>query len=195
VSTSSPTRRLLRRFTLGSGPLKRRSDRLEFLSRIVLALALLAAGPAGILAGTGLAGHLSSDAAARASSLVEVRATLLRDAPGQATAADGTAATAATWAVPGGAARVGTVAAAPGTHAGTSVPVWLDRSGRPAEAPTARPEIVDQALVAGAVTVLGTVIAGLSLHLVVVWLLGRQRARRWAAGWESVEPLWVTRFR
>jgi hypothetical protein len=194
VSTSSPTRRLLRRFTLGSGPLKRRSDRLEFLSRIVLALTLLAAGPVGVATGTVMAGDLSATAAARSSALVEGRATLLRNAPAQPTNTDGTAATPATWAMPAG-AQVGTVPAPPGTRAGASVPVWLDRSGRPAQAPTGRPEIVDQALVAGAVTVLGTVIAGLVLHLVVIWLLGRQRARRWEAGWQSVEPLWVTRFR
>ena len=64
MSTSSPARRLLRRFTLGSGPLKRRSDRLEFLSRVVLTLTLLAAVPIGVATGTAMAGNLTATAAA-----------------------------------------------------------------------------------------------------------------------------------
>jgi hypothetical protein len=54
--------------------------------------------------------------------------------------------------------------------------------------------VQDEALVAGSVISLGVVIAALTMHLVVQALLTRQRHRRWEAGWQAVEPLWVSRF-
>ena len=39
MRTTLSLRSVLRRFTLGSGPLKRRSDRVEFVSRLFLVLA------------------------------------------------------------------------------------------------------------------------------------------------------------
>ena len=52
-SVGVPSRTLRRRFTLGSGPLKPTSDRIEFLSRVVLVLLLLAALPVGLVVGAG----------------------------------------------------------------------------------------------------------------------------------------------
>ena len=53
----------VRRFTLGSGPLKRTSDRLQALSRLVLLLAVLAVVPLAGLVGTAVSGHLHEVAA------------------------------------------------------------------------------------------------------------------------------------
>ena len=200
MSTPLPSRRglvgrSLRRFTLGSGPLKRRSDRVELVSRIMLALALLAAAPLAVTAGTTLSASLSATAAAQARSSVQEQATLLADAATRPTPGSQTVPTSATWPGPDGTAHTGAVAAPPGARAGTTVKVWVDRSGEPVEAPLSDAAIADEALVAGAVTFLGVVIVALSVHLVVLWLLARRRARRWEAGWAQVEPLWVSRFR
>lgn len=187
-------RRGLRLFTLGSGPLKRRSDRLEFAARILLVLILLLAFPIAIAGGRSVATGLEATAQHQADTRTPERATLLHDAPAQPPEGDMQVATTATWQAPDGTTHLGTVPASPGAHAGTSVDIWVDRSGRPVEPPMSRAAIDDEALVAGSVIFLGVVIAGLSMHLVVQALLTRQRNRRWAAGWQAVEPLWVSRF-
>jgi hypothetical protein len=189
-----PERTLRRRFTLGSGPLKRTSDRVEVLSRIVLALALLLAVPLGLLAGavtyTGVAATAQHQVATR----LPETATLLSDAP-NSEAATVSVPTSATWTTPGGEARTGKVDAAPGSRAGMTVGVWVDGTGRLTERPLTHGEVVGQGVVIGVLTALGAVIFGMSTHLVVLWLLERRRYRRWEAGWASVEPLWVSRFR
>jgi hypothetical protein len=189
-----PERTLRRRFTLGSGPLKRTSDRVEVLSRVVLALALLLALPLGLLAAaityTGVAATAQHQAVTRFTET----ATLLADAP-ETPAAVVSVPTAGAWTAPGGKARTGTVDAAPGALAGTTVDVWVDATGRITERPLSHGEVVGQGVVVGVLTALGLVIAGMSSHLVVLWLLERRRYRRWEDGWASVEPLWVSRFR
>ena len=188
-------RRGLRVFTLGSGPLKRRSDRLEFAWRVLLTLTLLLGIPLAVAAGNSVAAGLHATAHQQAQSRALERATLLRDAPAQPSADGLDVTTSATWLGPDGRSHTGNVAASPGARAGSSVDIWVDRSGRPVEAPMSAAAADDEALVAAAVTFLAVVIAGLSLHLVVHVLLTRQRNRRWEAGWQSVEPLWVSRFR
>ena len=187
-------RRAGRLFTLGSGPLTRGSDRLEFAWRILLTLTLLLAAPLGVIAGRAVAAGLDATAQHQAHTRTQERATLLRDAAARPSAGGLGVSTSATWPGPDGRAHVGTVAAPPGARAGSPVDIWVDRSGRPAEPPMSHDAVVDQALVAGAVTFFGVVIAGLSLHLIVLGLLARQRNRRWEAGWQAVEPLWVSRF-
>jgi len=189
-----PGRSLRRRFTLGSGPLKRTSDRVEFGSRVVLALALLLAVPLGLVAGavahTGVAATAQQQAETRSPEL----ALLLADAPDSGVAEISVPAP-ARWTAPDGGARTGTVDASPGAPAGTTVEVWVDLHGRITERPLTEGEVTGQAVVIGALVALAAVIAGMSSHLGVLWLLERRRYRRWAAGWASVEPLWVSRFR
>lgn len=194
MSITLRLRRGLRLFTLGSGPLKRRSDRLEFAARILLTLTLLLALPLAIAAGRSVAAGLSATAQHQAHTRTPERATLLHDAAAQPSAGDLQVSTSATWLGPDGQGHVGHVPASPGARAGTSVAIWVDRSGRVVEPPMSAAAAEDEALVAGCVIFLGIVIAGLSVHLVVQALLTRQRNRRWEAGWQAVEPLWVSRF-
>lgn len=192
---SASLRYAWRRFTLGSGPLKRRSDRIELLSRIVLLLALVAAAPLGVVAGSAVADGLDTTAHQQLLARVQERATLLSDATLDPQASSMQVPTEATWLGPDGATHVGRVPAPAGLPAGSTVAVWVDRSsGRPVDPPLTDAVITDQSLVAGAVTFLGTVIAALSIHLVVLAVLSRRRARRWEAGWQQVEPLWISRF-
>lgn len=188
-------RSALRRFTLGSGPLKRRSDRVEFASRLFLVLALLCAAPVAVAAGTAVADGLSRTAHQQTVTRVEERATLVADAKGDPTSGTIDVPVQATWLGPDGNAHAGNVTAPIGLRAGSSVSVWLDRSsGTVVEAPMSDAVVTDQSLVVGAVTFLGMVIVGLSAHLAVVAILARRRARRWESGWEQVEPLWISRF-
>lgn len=194
MSISPRLRRGLRLVTLGSGPLKRRSDRLEFAWRILLTLVLLLALPIAVAGGRSVGTGLAATAQLQASTRTPERATLLSDAPAQPAADRVDVTTSATWLGPDGRPHTGEVSASPGARAGSVVDIWVDRSGRPVEAPMSMAAADDEALVAGSVIFLGVIIAGLSLHLVVLALLTRQRNRRWAAGWLAVEPLWASRF-
>jgi hypothetical protein len=187
-------RTLRRRFTLGSGPLKRMSDRVEFLSRVALALALLLSIPLGLRAGTAaylsLAATADQQAAARSPQTATLLADAARDWSGAASVP-----TQATWTTPDAAVRTGVIDAAPGALAGSTVEVWVDGTGRITARPLTDSQVTGQGVVIGALTALGLLIAGMSTHLTVLWLLERRRIRRWEAGWTAVEPLWVTRFR
>jgi hypothetical protein len=190
-----PARTLLRRFTLGSGPLKRSSDRVEFLSRIVLVLALLVAAPVGVAVGTTASASMRTTAEEQAATRSQARATLLTDAPQPETQVAARRPTRATWTAPDGTARTGVVDAPAGAPAGSQVVIWVDRSGEPTDPPLSRSAIADQGVVLGVLALLGVVLLALGGHLLVLWWLGRRRDRRWAEGWASVEPLWATRFR
>jgi hypothetical protein len=187
-------RTLRRRFTLGSGPLKRTSDRVEFVSRVVLALALLLAVPLGLLAGAMAHTAVAALEQQQAATRTAATATLLADAadgrPG-----DLSVPTSALWTAPDGAGRTGHVDAEPGARAGSTVDIWVDQAGRLTERPLTDGEVTGQAVVIGVLVGLGAVIAGMTSHLVALWLLERRRFRRWERGWASVEPLWVSRFR
>jgi len=193
-SRRDPGRTLRRRFALGSGPLKRTSDRVEFASRVLLALALLLAVPLGLLAGavahTAVAAVEQQQAAARTAET----AILLADAA-DGGSGDISVPTSALWSAPDGAARTGHVEAEPGANAGSTVDIWVDDAGRLTERPLTDGEVTGQAVVIGVLVGLGVVIAGMSSHLLTLWLLERRRFRRWEKGWASVEPLWVSRFR
>jgi hypothetical protein len=195
VSTGrGPERTLRRRFTLGAGPLKRTSDRVEFASRVVLALALLLAVPLALLAGAVAHTAVTAVEQEQVAARTAETATLVADAPENSSGAVSVP-TPAVWTAPDGAARTGHVRAEPGARAGSTVDIWVDRTGRLTERPLTDGEVVGQAVVIGVLVGLGTVIAGMTSHLVVLWVLERRRFRRWERGWASVEPLWVSRFR
>ncbi|WP_448628134.1 Rv1733c family protein [Geodermatophilus sp. URMC 64] len=191
----APARTLRRRFVLGSGPLKRTSDRVEFLSRLVLLLALLTAVPAGLVVGGTAAADLRAVAEEQAATRQQASATLLSDAPEHSGSYPRKVPAAAVWTGPDGGSRTGDVDAPAGARAGSPVAIWVDPDGRVTEAPLTDSEITGQGVVLGALTTIGVIIAGLSSHLFVLWQLERHRFRRWEAGWAAVEPLWASRFR
>jgi hypothetical protein len=194
-SDSPPSRTLLRRFTLGSGPLKRGCDRVEVAVRVAVLCLLLLAAPAGLVAGNVTAGSLHASTAARTAALHREPAVLLADAPPAEGSTRSTVPTRATWAAPDGSGRTGTVAAPRGAHAGSAVGIWVDDAGTPVPAPATGPQITAQGALAGVLTALALLIAAGSAQLCAGWWLARHRASRWAAAWATVEPLWASRLR
>jgi hypothetical protein len=166
----------------------------EFASRVVLALALLLAVPLGLLAGavadTAVTAVEQQQAATRTAETATLLAAADHGEPG-----DVSVPTSARWTTPDGAARTGHVEAEPGARAGSTVDIWVDEAGRRTERPLTDGEAIGQAVVIGVLVGLGVVIAGMTGHLVTLWLLERRCSRRWEKGWASVEPLWVSRFR
>ena len=102
-------RRSLRRFTLGSGPLKRRSDRVQAIARVTVVFSFLLASPIAVGVATATTTHLQSVASGQAAERTLVRAVLVEDAtvPEGSTGTDGgppvaRVPVAAVWSLPGG---------------------------------------------------------------------------------------------
>jgi len=197
--TDTALSRSLRWFTLGSGPLKRGSDRLQVAGRLVVVLALLAAPPLAVAATTVTTAQFEARAEAEAAERSRVDAVLLEDAPEAAASGYGDrepvkVPARAVWPVPGGAERQGVVLARPHTAAGTAVPVWVNRAGNVTSAPLDRSRTDSSAMMIGAVVLLGVPLATWMLYAFLRAALDAHRGRRWAQGWAAVEPEWVSRL-
>ncbi|NKQ56036.1 hypothetical protein HFP15_24455 [Amycolatopsis sp. K13G38] len=90
----------------------------------------------------------------------------------------------ARWELPGGGQRSGTVNVAPGTAAGTTVPVWLDQNGNVAAAPLRPGDALAMALAVGMLAWGIAAIGVASLVAAARRILGRARAHRWDREWE-----------
>jgi hypothetical protein len=174
--------------------------------RLVVLLALLVAPPLAVAATTVATAQLEALAAEQAAERTHVDAVLLEDAP-EAPRATGTGGgggggearvivpARAVWPVQGGAERQGVVLVRPGTAAGTTVPVWVDRDGHMSLAPMDRGRIDSSAMTIGAVFLLEVPLGAWTLYAILCAALDAHRGRRWAQGWAAVEPDWVTRLR
>jgi hypothetical protein len=188
------TRSLWHRFTLGSGPLKRPSDRIQVLARVLLVLTLLTAIPIALAVATATDSSMRTTADTQAASRHQVGATLLEEAvaplgsdPERAVR---TAKVKATWIDATGAVRDGLVRAPVGADAGSSVTVWIDDSGAATSAPLNDSQVVGQAVLASVGTFTGISITALLGYVALRRLLERSRMRRWAEGWAAVGPVW-----
>lgn len=196
---SGRVRRAIRRFTLGSGALKRRSDRVQMVARIVLVLTVaLAPAPAAAAVGTTTA-RLEAQADRQAAERHRVDAVLLVDAgpasdPGAGTGAAVVVPVRAAWRSPGGASREGTVFTAPGTPAGATVPVWLGPSGTAVAPPLSHGDVAGMATVTGVLVLMGLPLVVWALYAALAVALDAHRARGWAQEWAVVEPRWGTRL-
>jgi len=188
------TRSLWHRFTLGSGPLKRSTDRIQVLARVLLVLGVLMAVPISLAVATATDTSMRSLAESQAASRHQVDATLLEEAvPPMGNDAEHTALTAkaqATWLDTTGVVRDGLVRAPAGTKVGSTVTVWIDDSGAVTAAPMAGSQVVGQAVLASLATFTAISITALLGYVAVRRLLERGRMRRWADDWSVVEPVW-----
>ncbi|MGY1829402.1 hypothetical protein ACI8AA_03120 [Geodermatophilus sp. SYSU D01180] len=190
----------LRRFTLGSGPLKRGTDRLQLLGRLAVVLSLLLAAPLAVAATTATRHSLEAQAATQAAERHQVRAVLREDAPavldpdGIGDRAAGMVPARATWSAPGGLPREGVLHVRPHTPAGTAVSVWVDDAGRVTREPMDPGTIPAAATAVGALTLLGVPLAAWTLHVVLCCALDARRDRQWTEGWAAVEREWRTRL-
>lgn len=182
-----PLRRL-GRLLLGRNELRRPADRIEGIVIAALSVAFLAA----CVAAASFAGHLYQSQRAAAARLRPTVAVLSQPGPVVATQ---TAAVQARWRLPDGTERSGslTEVTAPGIYAapaGTSVRVWLDRSGQPLTAP---PAMMFNALFAGMTATAGAAVVLVLCYLLCRMALDRHRLARWEAAWATVGPRWTSR--
>ncbi|MGK5172260.1 Rv1733c family protein [Geodermatophilus sp. CPCC 205761] len=200
-------RRSLRRLTLGSGPLKRRSDRIEVIGRLAVVLSFLVAPLLAVVASTATTAHLQAAAAAQAAERSRTHAVVLVDAPGPLRPggdAYGVPSTddpspsvvpvRAAWSAPGGISREGVVLVEPRTPVGTAVPVWVDGEGRLTSAPLDQASISVSATAMGLLPLIGVPLATWTLHVFLAIALDNRRERAWEDEWAAVEPDWNSRL-
>ncbi|CCH87857.1 protein of unknown function [Modestobacter italicus] len=183
----------IRRAALGPGPLRRGSDRLEFLALVLLVCGLLAAALVGVAAAR--AGHAQArdQAAAAAAERQQVPARLVDEvaAPvGESWDGRFREQWTAVWAGPDGTEHQGTVTLAAGARAGSSVPIWIGRDGTREPPPLSADDVTGRAVGQGLGVFVGLSALLWAAHAGTGVLIERSRSRRWEAEWASVEPSW-----
>ncbi len=190
--------RLARQFGFDGNPLRRGTDRVEAVLRLILVILFVAAVPAAAVAVGRQADHLTLDRAqAQRSANHLVTAVLLRDAPATGTpdpysSVEGSWVP-ARWQRAGGPARTGLVFAVAGARKGSTVRVWTDPAGAITRPPLGHREVVGDVCLAVIATCL---VSG--LVLLAAWTLGRRaldrrRLSAWEAEWRASGPLWTGR--
>lgn len=194
MALPGPLARGIRRFTLGSGPLKRRSDTVECVSRVVVLLVVLLSVPVALAVGTAVRSDLAAMARQQADERTQVTAVVTADAVAPADAPPRTRVPVpARWTSPGGARVAGDVPARPTTRAGDTLTLWTTADGRRADGPMTAAEVWRSTLVLVGLGWAGGLGAVVLLHVALCRLLDRRRDRRWTRGWARVEPTWSRR--
>jgi hypothetical protein len=197
-STDSRFRHVVRRFTLGSGPLKRGCDRVQMVARMLVVLAFLAAPALAVLAATRTTTRLDHLAAAQAADRYRAAAVVLADAPalGRATETPGDSPGSSNvpaqgrWTAPDAHACTGTVLVPAGTPAGTTVSIWADRRCTLTRPPLDPRVVPGTAMAMALVPLLGVPVAAWAGYAVLCVFLDARRDRRWTEGWAAVAPEW-----
>jgi hypothetical protein len=189
---------LARRLGLDRNPLRRSTDRAEAWIRIALVLAFLIGAP---LAAWG-AGSWAESVAPTAAHLRlagehRVPATLLRSVPGNPDQwfTVRFAWVKARWHVPAGPVRTGYVQAPVGSRKGSTVPVWLDRSGKPTEPPLPSSQIRGWVLMMAVLAPAALALLLLAVMGILGRILDRRRLASWGHAWSAIGPQWTRRPR
>lgn len=190
----SPGRRMILRFALGRGPLKRGSDRVQFAARLVLLAFALVSVPVAMTVGTVAHEQLQEAAERQAAELVQVTAVAVEHPrlPEAAQSAGGYRSI-VRWTAPDGTPVEAGVRAPAGTSIGDPVTVWTTADGRPAVAPPTSAAVTRSTVVLAVVGWSWSLVAAVAAYAAVCWLLDRQRDRRWTGEWTAIEPSWSGR--
>jgi len=189
-------RRLVRRWRPDGNPLRRTSDRIEAVLLALLVAAFLCGGPlAGIAAGRAAAASSVRAEHAQAGAH-RVAAALLQQAPGKSHPMFQTPLeplVPARWKAPDGTLRTGQIYAPAGAAAGSTVLVWVDRSGRLTASPMQRGNMIEEVALAASLATIAVAAVLAVLGLVTGWVLDRRRLAAWDARWRTTGPQWTGR--
>jgi hypothetical protein len=188
-------RAMVRRFRVGSGPLKRRSDRLQFGARLLLVTLLLAlAAPFGLAVGTAVYTRGRADAAQQAATRHRTGALMLEDASNPAQSADEVwhpARAHVTWTGPSGGAHGAVIDVPAGARAYSTVHVWVDDSGRLTPPPVAAGDAAREGVSLGIFGFLAFTVVTVLSYEAFRFVLDMSRSRSWGDEWAAVEPVWT----
>jgi len=184
-----------RRLGFDRNPLRRRTDRIEAAIRLATVILLLVAVPIAVIAVGRQADHLAQrQAHAQQTAEHQVTAVLLEQAqatgvPDPYTSVE-LAYVLARWQPPSGPPRSGQVLAPAGTHAGSTVRIWIDASGAVIGPPPNRREIVGDVIITAVVTGLVASLLLLGSNALARRILDRRRLNAWDAEWRATGPRW-----
>lgn len=186
---SRPSRRLARRL-LGRNELRRAADRIETAVIVSLVAAFLTAA----VAAACFAVHLYQYERTAAAGLRPAVAVLSQPGPVATTPA---AVVAARWRLPNDTKRSGTLTkvTAPGIYdapAGTSVRIWLDRSGEPQAPPPSSEGMILSAVLAGITATVGATLMLILCYIFCRTVLDRRRLAGWESAWAAIGPRWTS---
>lgn len=189
--------RLTRWLGLDHNPLRRGTDRVEAVLRLVTVVLLVAAVPAAVVAGQWADRKALHVAQAQRAADHLVTAVLLQDAPETGIpdpyTSVQTTIVPARWQLPGYPSRTGDVVVVPGAHKGSTVRTWVDSSGVRADPPMQHRDIVGEVCIAVVLTLLASWLALLVAWAIARRVLNRRRFRAWEAEWRATGPLWSGR--
>jgi hypothetical protein len=192
--------RLTRWLGFDRNPLRRATDRIEAVLRLVMMIMLVAVVPAAAVLAGQRADHAALDRAhAQRAADHLVNAVLLQ----QATATgmpDPYASVPTTWVLarwqpPGLPPRTGDVRAGAGARKGSAVRTWIDASGAVTNPPLDHRDIVGDVGIAVTATCVASWLVLLASGALVRWALNRRRLSAWDAEWRVNGPLWSGRPR
>ncbi len=184
--------RLVRGRRPDRNPLRRGSDRAETAMLCLLVAAFAGGAPiAAHAAGSWTYATSAREARAQEAIVHQVRATLLQPARAWSNAEDAGEAS-ARWKAPDGQVRTGQVFLPDGT-AGSTVMIWVNRSGQLADAPLQPGQLAGQADMVRALAIIGLAVALIIAGLTGRWALDRHRLAAWDADWLANGPRWTSR--
>ncbi|HEV2260165.1 MAG TPA: hypothetical protein VGS06_44225 [Streptosporangiaceae bacterium] len=186
--------RLVCGLRLDRNPLRRGSDRAETAIVGVLLAAFLAGTPFTAHAvGSWTYATSAREAQAQQAAFRQVPATLLEAATPWSAGQYGAGAD-AQWRAPDGQVRTGYVFAPGGTAAGSTVAVWVSRSGQLTDSPLQHSQIAGRAVLAQVLAVAALAVALTIVGWAARWVLDRRRLAAWAAEWLASGPRWSPRW-
>jgi hypothetical protein len=179
-------------------PLRRRTDRIEAVIRLASMILLLVAVPLAAIAVGQQADHLAlRRAEAQRAAEHQVTAVLLR--PAQATGLPDPYTSVqltyvlARWQPAGQPPRSGQVLAPAGASAGSTVTIWIDRSGALASPPPEHRDIAGDVAIAAVMAGLATCLLLVGSNALARRALDRRRLQAWDAEWRATGPQWTGR--
>jgi hypothetical protein len=192
--------RLARWAGFDRNPLRRGTDRIEAVLRLVMMVMLVAAVPAAAVVAGQRADHYALNRAhAQQAANHLVTAVLLQQAPATGTLDPYTSVQTtwvlARWQPPGLPSRTGEVLATVGARAGSTVRTWIDPSGAVTSPPLSHRDITGQVCIAVIATCLVSWLALLASGALVRQALDRRRLNAWEAEWRASGPRWSGHLR
>ena len=185
--------RMLRGLRLDRNPLRRGSDRAETAIVGVLLAAFLSGAPlVAHAAGSWTYATAAREAQAQLAALRQVPATLLEAATPWGGGQYGAGAE-ARWRAPGGQARTGYVFTPGYAAAGSTVMIWVGRSGQLTDSPLQHSQITGRAVLAQVLAVAALAVMLMIIGWAARWALDRRRLAAWDAEWLASGPRWSPR--
>jgi len=187
--------RMARWLGFDRNPLRRGTDRVEAILRLVLVILLVVVIPASaVAAGRWADRQALRQAQAERAADHQVTAVLLENAPATGVPDPYTSVQTtwvqARWQPPGQPPRTGEVLAVAGARQGSTVRTWIDSSGAVTDPPMDHRVIVGCVFVAAMATCQLSWLVLLAAVLLVRRALDRRRLNAWEAEWRASGPLW-----